>query len=238
MDTPSFVAAFGAGLLSFLSPCILPLLPGYVSFISGESIENLRDKNKIAPRLKALLGAVFFGLGFTLVFIALGATATAFGQALAQYQTHLARIGGVIVFIFGLHMAGVFRINFLLKQVKFNKNKGSAPFYIEAFLLGIVFVLGWTPCVGPILAGILAVASSEQSISKGVLLLFVYSLGLWIPFLIAAFAVNESFSLVKKAGKYLIWFERAAGVLLMLIGVALMTDSMTKITAHIFGLIN
>lgn len=238
MNTPSLVAAFGAGLLSFLSPCILPLLPGYVSFISGESIENLRDKNKIAPRFKAFLGAVFFGLGFTLVFIALGATATVFGKTLAQYQTVLARIGGVVVFILGLHMAGIFRINFLLKQVKFNKSKGSAPFYIEAFLLGTVFVLGWTPCVGPILAGILTVASQEQSINQGIILLFVYSLGLWIPFLIAAFAVNEAFSLVKKAGKYLVWFERTAGVLLMLIGVALITDNMTKITAYIFSLIN
>lgn len=233
METPTFLAAFAAGILSFLSPCILPLLPGYISFISGESLENLQNKNMIAPRAKAFLGAVFFGLGFTIIFVLLGATATALGKTLSQYQTVLARAGGIIIFVLGLHMLGAFRINFLLRQVKFSRKKGHAPFYIEAFILGAVFVLGWTPCVGPVLAGVLAIASQEQSVNQGMTLLLIYSLGLWIPFMIAALAVNEAMKAVRKAGKYLVWFERAAGILLMIIGVALMTDSMTKITTYI-----
>lgn len=238
MDTPTFFAAFLAGILSFLSPCILPLLPGYISFISGESIETLRTGDKLSTRFKSFLGAVFFGIGFTLVFIALGATATVVGKTLAQYQTVLARVGGVIVFILGLHMIGVFKLNFLLKQVKFNRKKGSAPFYIEAFILGTVFVLGWTPCVGPILAGVLAIASQESSVNQGILLLLTYSLGLWIPFMIAALAINETMAAIKKAGKYFIWIERVSGVLLMLIGLALITDNMTRITAFILGITN
>lgn len=238
MDTPTFFAAFLAGILSFLSPCILPLLPGYISFISGESIETLRSGDKISTRFKAFFGAVFFGIGFTLVFIALGATATIIGKTLVQYQTALARVGGVIVFILGLHMAGVFKLNFLLKQVKFNRKKGSAPFYVEAFILGIVFVLGWTPCVGPILAGVLAIASQENSVNQGILLLLTYSLGLWIPFMVAALAINETMAAIKKAGKYFVWIERIAGVLLMLIGLALITDNMTRITAFLLGLTN
>lgn len=238
MVTASFFTVFIAGILSFLSPCILPLLPGYISFISGEALTNLKNTNTVTPRLKAFLGALFFGFGFTLVFVILGATATGIGKLFVQHQTLFARIAGVLIFIFGLHMVGIFRINMLLKQVKINRKKGTAPFYIEAFILGVAFVLGWTPCVGPVLAGVLGIASQEQSVNQGMLLLFIYSLGLWIPFLISALAINEALVLVKKASKYLVWGERAAGVLIMVIGVALITDSMTKITVYLLKLAN
>ncbi|MCI6474421.1 MAG: cytochrome c biogenesis protein CcdA [Mucispirillum sp.] len=231
-EIPSIFTAFFAGFLTFLSPCIFPLLPGYISFMSGESLENLKNgtagenQGKYSPRFKAFLGALFFGLGFTIVFVALGATATSFGQFLKSYQMILSQIAGVIVIIFGLHMIGVFKIKFLMKTTKMDYKKKSVPFFINAFFLGIAFVLGWTPCVGPILAGILAVASQESSVTQGMMLLFIYSLGLWIPFLVAALAVNEVINAIRKAGKYLVWVERIAGVLLVLIGVLLLTNKM------------
>lgn len=232
-EIPSIFASFIAGLLTFLSPCIFPLLPGYISFMSGESLENLKtdtvSSGKFSPRFKAFLGALFFGLGFTIVFVALGATATSFGKVLNSYQTLLSQIAGVIVIIFGLHMIGVFKIKFLMKTSKINYEKKSFPFFINAFFLGIAFVLGWTPCVGPILAGILAVASQESSITQGMVLLFVYSLGLWIPFLVAALAVNEVINAIRKAGRYLIWVERIAGALLILIGLLLLTNQMAAL---------
>lgn len=234
-EIPSIFASFIAGLLTFLSPCIFPLLPGYISFMSGESLENLKSdaagSGKFSPRFKAFLGAVFFGLGFTLVFVALGATATSFGKILNSYQALLSQTAGVIVIIFGLHMMGVFKIKFLMKTSKITYKKRSFPFFLNAFFLGIAFVLGWTPCVGPILAGILAVASQEASVAQGMVLLFVYSLGLWIPFLVAALAVNELMSAIKKGGKYLIWVERAAGVLLIIIGILLLTNKMASLAA-------
>lgn len=232
-EIPSIFASFIAGLLTFLSPCIFPLLPGYISFMSGESLENLKSdtvsQGKFSPRIKAFLGAIFFGLGFTVVFVALGATATSFGKILNSYQTLLSQIAGVIVIIFGLHMIGVFKIKFLMKTAKVNYKKRSFPFFLNAFFLGIAFVLGWTPCVGPILAAILAVASQESSVMQGMVLLLVYSLGLWIPFLAAALAVNEVMSVIRKSGKYLIWVERIAGALLIIIGILLLTNKMASL---------
>lgn len=232
-EAPSMFLAFIGGLLTFLSPCIFPLIPGYLSFMSGESIENLKtgeNDSKISPRMKAFLGALFFGLGFTIVFVALGASATSIGSFFREYQRLLAQIGGAIVIIFGLHMIGVFKIKFLMKTARINYSKKSVPFYINAFILGFVFVLGWTPCIGPILASILAVASQESSVAKGMSLLLVYSLGLWIPFLLSALAVNEVMAAIKKAGNVVIWVERIAGALLIIIGILLLTDSMTALT--------
>lgn len=236
MDNPTFISAFIAGVLTFLSPCILPLLPGYLSFISGSSLEDLQDSEKTSPRVKAVLGAIFFGLGFTIVFVLLGASATSLGKLLSEYQYILARIAGVIVIIFGLHMAGLFRINFLLKQSKINYKKGRAPFFIEAFILGMAFVIGWTPCVGPILSGILALAALESQIYYGMFLLFTYSLGLWIPFLISAIAIGSVMKGVKKAGRYFVWIERVAGALLILIGIILLTGNMTAMTSFFLKL--
>lgn len=233
-EAPSLIAAFTAGILSFLSPCIFPLLPGYISFMSGESIENLRngvsENSGISPRKKAFLGALFFGLGFTLVFVTLGATATSVGNFLASYKVILSQVIGVIVIIFGLHMMGVFRIKLLLKQAKVvNYKKHSFPYFIEAFILGVAFVLGWTPCLGPIIGGILGIAQAKETVYQGMMLLFVYSVGLWIPFLISALAINQVMSLIKKTGKYLIWIERIAGALLVIIGILLVTNQMSSL---------
>lgn len=239
-ETPSIFLAFTGGLLTFLSPCIFPLIPGYLSFMSGETIENLKTgetDSKISPRLKAFLGALFFGLGFTIVFVALGASATSIGSFFKEYQRILAQIGGVVVIIFGLHMIGVFKIKFLMKTARINYTKKSVPFYVNAFILGFVFVLGWTPCIGPILASILTVASQESSVTQGMGLLLVYSLGLWIPFLISALAINEVMAAVKKAGKAVMWVERIAGILLILIGILLVTSSMETLTIYLTKLL-
>ncbi len=236
MDNPSFLSAFLAGILTFLSPCILPLIPGYLSFISGASLEELQNSDSSSAKIKAILGAIFFGLGFTIIFVLLGASATSLGKLLSEYQFALARIAGVLIIIFGLHMIGVFRINFLLKQSKINYKKGKAPFFIEAFILGMAFVIGWTPCVGPILSGILALAAIESSVYHGMALLLTYSLGLWIPFLLSAVAIGSVMKGIKKMGKYLIWVERVAGALLILIGIILLTGNMTAITSFFLKL--
>lgn len=238
-ETPSLLTSFIAGILTFLSPCIFPLLPGYISFISGESLDTLKSNgyaNGTSAKKKAFYGALFFGLGFSLIFVALGATATGFGKLLSQYQILLARIAGIIVIVFGLHLIGVFKIKLLLKQKKVSYKKHSFPFFIEAFVLGMAFVLGWTPCVGPILTGILALASQKSSVAHGMILLFTYSLGLWIPFLIAALAVNEAIGAVKKFGKHLVWIERAAGILLIFMGLILATNNMTVLVSFFSGI--
>ncbi len=233
MENLSFYSAFFAGILSFLSPCVLPLLPGYISFISGESIESLTNAESRTPRLKAFLGALFFGLGFTLVFVILGASATGIGQFLNEYKDILGRVAGIVVIILGLHMMGIFKIQKLLSHKKWNyKKRNKGPFYIEAFLLGIAFVFGWTPCIGPILGGILALASQEATVAKGMFLLFTYSMGLWIPFLISALALGFVIGGIKKAGNVMVIVEKVAGALLILIGLLMLTDFMTIIVSY------
>lgn len=230
MDTPTFFTALLAGILTFLSPCILPLLPGYLSFISGKTLSELTVSSAYNARIRAIFGAIAFGAGFTIIFVLLGATATALGSALAEYKFILSRIAGVLIIIFGLHMMGVFKISILLKQVKFNVKRSGMPFYIEAFILGVAFVLGWTPCVGPILSAVLAIAANEESVATGMQLLLVYSLGLWIPFLIAAIAISSAMAFTRRFSRFVIWAERISGLLLILVGLLLVTDNMTRIT--------
>ncbi len=233
MHDLTFYGVFLAGLLTFLSPCVLPLLPGYISFISGESIDCLTTQGCKGAKLKAFLGAVFFGLGFTLVFVALGASATGVGRILNEYRVYFEKIAGVIVIILGIHLIGLYKINQLLIQKKWNYKKINAPFFVEAFLLGVAFVLGWTPCVGPILAGVLSLAAKENTVSQGILMLFVYSLGLWIPFLLSAVALGFVIGGLKKASKYVVIVEKIAGGLLILIGILMLTGSLTAIVSFL-----
>lgn len=233
MDNITLTGVFVAGILTFLSPCVLPLLPGYISFISGESIDCLTSGNCKAARLKAFLGAVFFGIGFTLVFVSLGATATSVGRVLNEYRVYFEKIAGVIVIILGIHLIGLYRINLLLAQKKWNYKKINAPFFVEAFLLGVAFVMGWTPCVGPILAGVLSLASTEQTVLKGMTLLFVYSLGLWIPFLVSALALGFVIGSIRKAGRYIVIVERISGIFLILVGLLILTGSLTSIVSYL-----
>ncbi|PLX65902.1 MAG: cytochrome C biogenesis protein [Denitrovibrio sp.] len=234
MDNISIATAILAGVLSFLSPCVLPLLPGYLSFMSGESIDTLAKGDRKAARLKLFLGAVCFGLGFMLVFVLLGASATKIGILLKSYKLIIGKIAGVVIIVLGLHMMGVFRINKLLVQKKWNySNKSGKPFYINAFLLGIAFVFGWTPCLGPVLAGIFAIAASKETVWEGIWLLAAFGFGLWIPFLLSAFAVTFVLGSMKKVGKIVMVVEKTSGILLIIIGLLMATNSMQMLSGYL-----
>jgi len=234
MNNISIITALVAGVLSFLSPCVLPLLPGYLSFISGESIETLSKGDKKAARLKVFLGAVCFGLGFMLVFVLLGASATQIGMFLKDYKYVIGKIAGIVIIILGLHMMGVFRINRLLIQKKWNySNKTGKPYYVNAFLLGIAFVFGWTPCLGPVLAGIFAIAASKETVWEGVWLLSAFGFGLWLPFLFSALAVGFVLHSMKKAGRIVMYVEKISGIMLIIIGFLMATNSLQTISSYL-----
>ncbi|MHB2026277.1 MAG: cytochrome c biogenesis CcdA family protein [Elusimicrobiota bacterium] len=211
-------AAFAAGVASFLSPCVLPLIPGYLSMISGLSLDDLSknsDHGRIA--LRSGLCAVFFVLGFSLVFTALGASASSLGRFLAGALPALDRIAGVLIILFGLHTAGLLPIRWLYYEKRFSWRTLS-PGYVGSFLMGLAFAFGWTPCIGPILGAILALAATQSTISRGMILLCVYSLGLGVPFLAAAFGINAFLRVFSRYKKYIHWGEIASGVLLVVMG--------------------
>src|ERR1700747_1100988 len=180
---PLPIAAFFAGLVSFLSPCVLPLVPGYVSMISGVGVQELRSENSQSLR-KVMLNSIAFIAGFSIVFITLGAISTEIGQLLAQCKSILARVAGVVIIIFGLHLTGIFRLNALYADKRLHGVRGGSTIW-GAFIVGFAFAFGWTPCVGPILAVILGFAASQQSVVAGILLLAVYSLGPAVPIFFA-----------------------------------------------------
>src|SRR5881398_3257776 len=181
---PLPIAAFVAGLFSFLSPCVLPLVPGYVSLISGAGVEELKSQESHLLR-KVMLNSIGFILGFSIVFIALGAISTQVGQLMARYKSVLAQVAGVVIILFGLHLTGIFKIKALYTDARLHSIKGSST-PIGAFVIGFAFAFGWTPCLGPILTAILALASEQDTLVKGILLLAVYSLGLAVPFLLTS----------------------------------------------------
>ena len=227
----SLLAAFAAGFLSFVSPCVLPLIPGYISFISGASMDEMRG-GVTAPttsRTQIFVTSLAFVIGFSLVFVALGASATAVGKFMFARLPLLSKIAGVILIIFGLHTMGVFRLALLDTEKRVQtERKPAGP--LGAMLVGIAFAFGWTPCIGPILGGILAIAGSKDSVWEGVTLLAVYSLGLGIPFLITSLAINQFFAAAKKIRKYYHAIELTSGALLVVIGLLIVTGQLTIIT--------
>jgi cytochrome c-type biogenesis protein len=226
----TLLAAFAAGFLSFVSPCVLPLIPGYISFVSGLSVEEMRgDVAPSTSRLKVFVTSLAFVIGFSIVFVALGASATAMGKFLFARLPLLSKIAGVILIIFGLHTMGVFRLAFLESEKRVQtQRKPAGP--LGALLVGIAFAFGWTPCIGPILGGILAIAGSKNSVGEGVTLLAVYSLGLGIPFLITSLAINQFFGAARRIRKYYHAIELASGALLIVIGVLIVSGELTIIT--------
>src|SRR5574341_493698 len=185
----SLIAAFGAGVLSFVSPCVLPIIPGYLSFISGLTFQELTSQSRGAIIKKVTVNTVFFILGFTLIFVLLGATASSAGSLLKSNLNVFNKIAGALIVIFGLHIVGVYRIPFLNYEKRIHSQ--SKPLgVLGAFLVGLAFAFGWSPCIGPILAGILLIAANQETVSRGMLLLGVYSLGLGIPFLITGIGFN------------------------------------------------
>ena len=228
-DNVSLIAAFGAGFLSFISPCVLPLIPGYLSFVSGVSLEEMKDDTAVAARRQVIVTSVAFVLGFSLVFIALGASASAIGKFLFRNSTILTRVAGALVIIFGLHTMGVFRLPFLETEKRLQA--GSKPkTLLGAVMVGMAFGFGWTPCIGPILSGILTLAGSKETVWEGVVMLAVYSLGLGIPFLLASLAINKFFAVSARLRRHYHAIEVTSGVLLVGIGLLLFTDQMTVIT--------
>ena len=214
-ENVTLLAAFGAGLLSFISPCVLPLIPGYLSYISGLSLDEMRGTGVAAGaggagvavaaspavRRQVVLSSLAFILGFSIVFVTLGAAASALGQFVRAQQDILSRIAGAIVIVFGLHTMGVLRIEWLYQEKRVHTARKPAGF-IGATLIGIAFAFGWTPCIGPILAGILAVAGAQETVGEGVRLLAVYSLGLGVPFLATALAINRFFGAMSRIRKH------------------------------------
>ncbi len=229
----TLIAAFAAGFLSFISPCVLPLIPGYVSFVSGVSLEDMRgDAAVSSARRHVLVTSLFFVLGFSLVFIALGATASVVGRFLLEKQPILAKIAGVLLVIFGLHTMGVFRIAFLESEKRMQANRKPAG-ALGAVLVGIAFAFGWSPCIGPILGGILALAAAKDTVWEGTQLLAVYSVGLGIPFLLTSIAINQFFAVTKRIRKHYHAIEMVSGGLLVAIGVLIFTNQFTIIVRYL-----
>lgn len=237
MGNVTLLAAFLAGVLSFISPCVLPLIPGYLSCVSGVTLEEMRGGGTAftpspAARRKALIASIAFVLGFSMVFVSLGASATAIGAYLMERLSLLGKIAGIIIILFGLHMMGVLHIGWLYAEKRVQTAKKPAGFF-GAMVVGIAFAFGWTPCIGPILAAILAVAAAQESVMQGVKLLAVYSLGLGVPFIATSLAINKFFAASARIRKHYHTIEVVSGVFLVVIGVLIFTNRLTIIAQYL-----
>jgi cytochrome c-type biogenesis protein len=226
IETATIGAAFLAGALSFLSPCVLPLVPPYLTFLAGTTLDGL---TAAAPdrgvRARAVRSALLFVLGFSTVFILLGMGASVFGQILRQHSHTLAMVSGVAIIIMGLHLMGVFRLSFLYREARFNVDKPAGAW--GAYVMGLAFAFGWTPCIGPVLGVILAKAAIDATLLEGGLLLAIYSAGLGVPFLIAAFAMGPFVRFLKRMRSRLPLIEKVTGALLVLTGIGFLTGAVT-----------
>jgi cytochrome c-type biogenesis protein len=232
---PLPIAAFLAGLISFLSPCVLPLVPGYVSLISGAGVEELKSNDAQLLR-KVMLNSLAFIVGFSIVFIALGAISTEVGQMLRYYKSTLGRVAGVVIIVFGLHLTGIFRIKWLYTDARLHGVKGgSTPW--GAFVIGFAFAFGWTPCVGPILALILGFAAAQDSILKGIALLAIYSMGLAVPFLVTSVGIERFLRFYSRFRSHMHALEVASGALLIVLGGLLVAGRFTLISSY-FSFLN
>ncbi len=233
METSTSVGlfiAFGAGVLSFLSPCVLPLIPSYMSFITGMSLEEMGDQ-----RRAAVTHALLFVSGFTLIFVALGATATSLGRLLQFHQVWLERFGGVLIIVFGLYLLGLFQVGVFARERRVHiQNKPLG--YLGSVLVGVAFGAGWTPCIGPILGSILLYSSSQGDLAQGVVLLFSYSMGLAVPFLIAALAVERFITWFQSYRQYMPLVTRASGGMMVFLGLLLISGYFSLLAAWLQGL--
>ena len=222
------IIAFGAGLISFLSPCVLPLIPGYVSFITGSTLSEILEKKKID-----LLPLIVFSLGFSFVFIIFGATASFLGQILLQNSQILRSIAGVIIIIFSLQLIGILNIKFLNVEKKFYTKKSNNIFFI--FIVGMAFGFGWTPCIGPILGSILALASTEETIYKAILLLSFYSLGLAIPFILSGYLMQKFLLFSKNFKRNINLVTKSGGIILLITGILILTNQLQVLGYYILN---
>jgi len=225
-----YAISFAAGLLSFLSPCVLPLVPSYVTFVTGLSLEDVQRSRHIA-----LVHALLFVSGFTVVFLAMGATATALGRMLGYNREWVSRIGGVLVVVLGLYLLGVFNFGALARDRRVhiaNKPLG----YLGSLLVGMAFAAGWTPCIGPILGAVLTYTASSADLNHGLGLLLAYSLGLAVPFLLAAVMIDRFVVVFQRYSRAMAWTSRIAGGLLVVVGILMVTDQMRVLSQWLSGL--
>lgn len=227
-----FLAAFGAGVLSFSSPCVLPLVPPYLCFLGGLSMEQLQGgvaaEEAAALRRRTVLASLMFVLGFGTVFVSLGATASAVGRLLAEWSLVLAQVAGVIIIVLGLHFLGIFKIAFLNRDIRFQPEKPAG--LLGAYLIGLAFAFGWTPCVGPVLAGVLFVAGTEETMLRGALLLATYAAGLGLPFVLSALLLDRAVAGLRRMRRWIPTVERATGVLLVGTGLLFVTGRLNELS--------
>jgi len=236
MSDVSYWVAFTAGVVSFLSPCVLPLLPVYITFITGMSFGDItQSQNKAQIRKKTAIHSLLFILGFSIVFVLLGASATYMGSLLIRHQDIFRKIGGIVVIILGVHFTGLFKLGFLQKEERFHL-KTKPLGYIGSVLAGITFAFGWSPCIGPILSSILMYAATTQNVGRGMALLFVYSLGLGIPFFVCSLALNLFLSAYKKFARYLKVVMIVGGIFLIIIGLLIFTNNFSILTQYVTGI--
>jgi cytochrome c-type biogenesis protein len=225
--TFGLLISFTAGLLSFLSPCVLPLIPSYVTFITGLSVEEVQT-----ARRTALVHSLLFIAGFTLIFLLLGATATVMGRALLAYRDVIARVGGALIIVFGLYLLGVFNLAAFARERRWHIADKPVG-YLGTVLVGIAFGAGWTPCIGPILGSILIYTSTQDELARGLSLLLAYSLGLAVPFLVASLAINHFLTAFQRMRRHMLWVSRIGGLLLIGIGLLLVTNYFTILASYL-----
>ncbi|WP_299756447.1 cytochrome c biogenesis CcdA family protein [uncultured Boseongicola sp.] len=227
----TFAGAALAGLLSFLSPCILPIVPFYLSYLAGVGMNQISADAKIDARVRvrAVLAALFFAAGVITIFMGLGAAATAFGQVVREYFDVLRWVAAAIIIVMGLHFLGIFRIGFLYRQLRADAGNTSGTSLLGAYVIGLAFAFGWTPCVGPVLAAILFMAGGEETVSNGALLLFVYGVGMTAPFVLAALFIAPFMRWMSRFRKHLGLIEKIMGIMLIVFGILIATNSMNYI---------
>jgi cytochrome c-type biogenesis protein len=228
----TIIGAFIAGLLSFLSPCVLPLIPSYITYITGLSFKELQAEhptNKV--RAMTIIHSLLFIAGFTTVFVLLGASATFIGGFLQEHMGLLRKVGGVLIVIFGIHVSGIFDIGVLLGEKRLAIHRKPAG-YAGSFIVGVAFAAGWTPCIGPILASILMVAATENTVYHGIALLLVYSIGLGLPFFLASLAMHHFLVFFNRFKKYIRIFEIITGVFLIIVGILIFTDYLSVLSRY------
>lgn len=233
MQEISLLMAFVAGVVSFLSPCVLPLVPGYLSFVSGISVDELASvQRKSALVKRAAVHALVFILGFSTIFVALGASATAVGQFLQARADFFSKVGGILVVLLGLHIIGIWKIGLLYRERRFAQPSLN-PGLVGSYLTGLAFAFAWTPCVGPILGAILTFSATQETVGRGMTLLTLYSLGLGVPFLLTALATHSFLTLFRQIKGYLRTVEVGAGLLVVVMGILMLTNNLTWIAGQL-----
>ena len=233
MHQLNVATAFLAGLVSFISPCVLPLVPSYLSFLTGTSLEDLKAESSATAKARVLLHALAFIAGFTLIFVAIGLSASAIGSVFASNKRAVEIAGGTIIVVFGLNMLGVLKIPALMMDKRVHL-EGRKPSFWVSFLIGLGFAAGWSPCIGPILSGIILLAASQGTVAEATFLLFVYSMGLAIPFLITAAAITQALGALNRIKRFLPAIEATSGVILVATGLVVATDSFTRVAGFFY----